>query len=51
MTTEAALAKLYTLLSSDLPPAEIRRRMARSLCGELTEPEPRPAPVHSQAPD
>jgi L-asparaginase len=51
MTTEAALAKLYTLLSSDLPPAEIKRRMARSLCGELTEPEPRPAPAHPGAPN
>ena len=37
MTTEAALAKLTTLLSSDLPPVEVKRRMARSLCGELTE--------------
>ena len=51
MTTEAALAKLYALLSSDLPPAEIKRRMARSLCGELTEPEPRPAPAQPGAPD
>ena len=51
MTTEAALAKLTTLLSSDLPPAEVKRWMARSLCGELTEPETHPASMKSGAPD
>ena len=38
-------------LTTDLPPAEIKRRMARSLCGELTEPEPRPAPAQPGAPN
>ena len=37
MTTEAALAKLYFLLSSALPPSEVKSQLARSLCGELTE--------------
>ncbi|HEY9841014.1 MAG: asparaginase [Candidatus Sericytochromatia bacterium] len=37
MTTEAALAKLYYLLSADLDPDTVRSDMQRNLCGELTE--------------
>lgn len=36
MTTEAALAKLYYLLSAGLSPAEVRTQMSENLCGELT---------------
>jgi L-asparaginase len=36
MTTEAAYAKLVVLLSSGVPPDEVRALMARDLCGELT---------------
>lgn len=38
MTSEAALTKLYYLLSCDLPTAEVRRQMQLSLRGELTLP-------------
>ncbi len=37
MTTEAALAKLLFLLSSKISSQEVKLRMERSLCGELTE--------------
>ena len=37
MTPEAALAKLYLLLSADLTVSEVKAMMLRSLCGELTE--------------
>ena len=37
MTTEAAVAKLYYLFSMDLGKEEIKERMGRDLCGELTE--------------
>lgn len=36
LTTEAALAKLYYLLSHSQDVAQIRRDMQRNLCGELT---------------
>ncbi len=38
MTPEAALTKLYYLLSLDLEPEEVRRRMQENLRGELTRP-------------
>jgi L-asparaginase len=41
MTSEAALAKLFYLLSLDLDPAEVRRRMQQDLRGELTAAERR----------
>lgn len=37
MTTEAAVAKLYYLLSQDLPAGEVKRLMEKNLRGELTE--------------
>lgn len=37
MTTEAAMTKLIWLFSKDLPIEEIRRRMTKNICGELTE--------------
>lgn len=37
MTTEAAVAKLYYLLSLDLPSDELKSRMEKNLRGELTE--------------
>lgn len=39
MTPEAALTKLYYLLSLGLEPEEVRRRMQRNLRGELTRSE------------
>ena len=36
MTTEAAVAKLYHLLSLDLPKGEIKRLMEKNIAGELT---------------
>ncbi|MGV3526426.1 MAG: asparaginase [Candidatus Sericytochromatia bacterium] len=36
LTTEAALAKLYFLLSAGHSPEEVRSRMGQNLCGELT---------------
>lgn len=41
MTDEAALAKLCYLLSCDLAPAELRKRLRTSLRGELTRPRGR----------
>jgi L-asparaginase len=38
MTAEAALAKLFCLLSSGLDPASVRDLVGRDLCGELTRP-------------
>lgn len=38
MTSEAALAKLYFLIRSGLPPEEIAVQVERNLVGELTEP-------------
>lgn len=38
MTPEAALTKLYWLLSSDAAPDAVRREMQRNLRGELSEP-------------
>ncbi len=38
MTTEAALAKLYHLLSLELDASEVRRRLASNLRGELRGP-------------
>ena len=37
MTTEAAVTKLYYLFSTDCGKAEIKEKMSRNLCGELTE--------------
>lgn len=39
MTQEAALAKLAYLLSQDLTPEEMKKKLHRSLRGELTEPQ------------
>ncbi len=39
MTPEAALTKLYYLLSRGLDPDEVRRRMQENLRGELSRPE------------
>lgn len=39
MTHEAALAKLFTLLSQSLPKESIRQHLLQSLCGELTPRE------------
>ena len=39
MTPEAALTKLYYLLSHDLDPDEVRRQMQENLRGELTRSE------------
>ncbi len=36
MTTEAAVAKLYYLLSQDLPKQQIKRMMETDLCGEMS---------------
>ena len=36
MTTEAAVAKLYYLLSQDLPKKQIKRMMETDLCGEMS---------------
>ena len=36
MTTEAAVAKLYYLLSQDLPKKQIKRLMETDLCGEMS---------------
>ena len=36
MTTEAAVAKLYYLLSKDLPKKQIKRLMETDLCGEMS---------------
>ena len=41
MTPEAAVTKLFYLLSLELPPGEVRHRMQVDLAGELTPP-----PVH-----
>lgn len=38
LTPEAALTKLYLLLSQGLPPEEVRKLMQQDLCGELTLP-------------
>ena len=43
ITTEAAVAKLYYLFSRDLSREEILRRMEKSLRGEITLPDRRPA--------
>lgn len=40
MTTEAAVAKLYYLFSAGFDKNEIKEKMSRDLCGELTEVEP-----------
>lgn len=42
MTPEAALAKLFYLLSKGYPPDEVKRLVQRDLRGELTPPETEP---------
>ncbi len=42
MTPEAALTKLYYLLSQDLDPEEIREQMQQNLRGELSRPAAEP---------
>ncbi len=42
MTAEAAVAKLYYLLSQDLPVDQVKRRMEENLRGELTPRAPSP---------
>lgn len=37
ITVESALTKLMFLLGHDLPPAEVRQKMSRSIAGEITE--------------
>ena len=39
MTHEAALAKLFTLLSLSMPQETVRQLLTRNLCGELTPPQ------------
>ena len=39
LTTEAAVAKLYYLFSKGLSRDESKSAMARSVCGELSQPE------------
>jgi L-asparaginase len=37
MTAEAALTKLYVLISQDLPPGEVARLMLHDLAGERSD--------------
>ena len=41
MTAEAALTKLYWLLSAESSREQVRRLVGQSLRGELTRPAPR----------
>lgn len=43
LTTEAALAKLYYLLSAGLSPEDVRQQVHLSLCGEISQDEHRQA--------